>query len=147
MSHPARPGLEISARCACGAVTVAVNGPVLSMLICSCEDCQKATGTGHSSIAMVRQADFSIEGETRAFARPADSGATFTRYFCPQCGTHLYGRSSRWADGILLPIGLFGSDTEWFVPNQLIFARSLRGWDVVPPDLPQHETYRQREVT
>ena len=43
-----------------------------------------------------------------------------------------------------LPVGLFGADTEWFVPNQLIFARSHRDWDLVSPDLPWHETYRDQ---
>ena len=31
-----------------------------------------------------------ITGATKSFARPANSGATLTRHFCPDCGTPLY---------------------------------------------------------
>jgi hypothetical protein len=44
---------------------------------------------------------------------------------------------------LMLPVGLFGGDAaEWYLPNQLIFARSHRDWDLVPAELPQHQTYR-----
>ncbi len=42
----------------------------------------------------------------------------------------------------MLPVGLFGAETDWFAPNQLIFARSHRDWDAIAEELPQHETYR-----
>ena len=44
----------------------------------------------------------------------------------------------------MLPVGLFGADAAWFVPNQLIFARSHREWDPIAADLPRHDTYRER---
>jgi hypothetical protein len=125
-------------------VSIAVNGPIYSMFMCSCQDCQKATGTGHSAVAIVDPADVTIDGITKSFARSADSGATFTRTFCPECGTPLFGKSSRAPDAIMLPIGLFGADAPWLKPNQLIFSRSHRAWDTVAEDLPQHQTYRQR---
>lgn len=114
------------------------------MLLCSCEDCQKASGTGHSAIAIVDAADVELTGDTRTFERPAASGAVLARTFCPTCGTPLCGRSSRWPDGLMLPVGLFGADTDWFAPSQLIFARSHREWDTIAGDLPRHDTYRQR---
>ena len=43
---------------------------------------------------------------------------------CPDCGTPLYAQSSRAPDLLMLPVGLFGPGADWFVPNQLIFARS-----------------------
>ncbi|MEO5806842.1 GFA family protein [Devosia sp.] len=134
--------LDLTAGCACGAVTVTLKGQVQSMLLCSCRDCQRATGTGHSSVAMFKAADVSISGPAKSYARTADSGAIFTRHFCPQCGTPLYGSSSRAPDRLLVPAGLFGDAADWFAPNQLIFARSHHGWDVIDPDLPQHERYR-----
>jgi hypothetical protein len=123
-------------------VEVRFAGKVLSMFLCSCEDCQRATGTGHSAVALARPADVTVTGETRSFTRPANSGATLTRWFCPACGTPLYARSSRAAEVLMLPIGLFGRGAGWYVPNQLIFARSHREWDVVAAELPQHATYR-----
>jgi hypothetical protein len=139
-----RPHVDLSARCACGAVSLHFAGPVLSMFLCSCEDCQKASGTGHSAVALARPADVIIEGVTKSFARSANSGATLTRWFCPECGTPLYARSSRAPEILMLPVGLFGAATDWYVPNQLIFARSHRDWDVLAADLPQHQTYRDQ---
>ena len=139
-----RPIVDISSACACGAVTISVRGRIHAMFLCACEDCQKATGTGHSAVAIADPADVSVSGETRSFDRPAASGATFSRHFCPTCGTPLFGRSSRAAGAIMLPVGFFSGQTEWFAPNHVIFARSHRGWDVVADHLPRHQTYRER---
>lgn len=148
METSPRPRVDLKASCACGAVCVAVNGPIHAMFMCSCEDCQKATGTGHSATAMASPSDVVVTGETRSFARPAASGATLTRYFCPQCGTPLFGKSSRAPGAVMLPVGLFGAAAaEWFRPNQLIFSRSHREWDEIARSLPRHETYRYEKAT
>ena len=142
MTQREKPQIDLTARCACGKVSLTVTGRVRSMFMCSCEDCQRATGTGHATVALASSGDVTVTGPTHSFARPANSGATLTRWFCPECGTPLYAQSSRALELLMLPVGLFGADTEWFVPNQLIFARSHRDWDLVSDDLPWHETYR-----
>lgn len=143
MDRKPRPIVDVTASCACGAVSLRFAGKVLSMFMCSCEDCQKATGTGHSAILLARPDDVAISGPTRSFARPANSGAVLTRSFCPDCGTPLVAHSSRAPELLMLPVGLFGeAAADWYVPNQLIFARSHRDWDLVDPGLPQHLTYR-----
>jgi hypothetical protein len=144
MGDRVRPIVDLKTSCACGAVSVEVHGRVYSMFLCSCEDCQKATGAGHSAIAIVDPGEVTVSGDTRSFDRQAASGATFTRTFCPACGTPIHGKSSRRDDALMLPVGLFGKDTDWFVPNQLIFSRTHREWDTIAADLPRHETYRQR---
>src|SRR5687768_9552970 len=77
MGDRVRPIVDLKTTCACGAVSVEVHGRVYSMFLCSCEDCQKATGTGHSAIAIVDPGEVTVSGETRSFARQAASGATF----------------------------------------------------------------------
>ncbi len=116
------------------------------MLMCACEDCQRATGTGHSTAALIGAKDVTITGEVRSFAVTAASGAIFTRHFCPTCGTPLYGVSGRAPGLIMLSVGLFGAEAaNWFRPTQLIFARSHRDWDIVAADIPRHRTYRDEE--
>jgi hypothetical protein len=143
MSERIRPSVNLSATCACGAVKVSLKGTVYSMLMCSCLDCQKATGTGHATIAIVDPTSVTIAGNTKSFVRPADSGATFTRYFCPHCGTPLYGQSSRAQRSLMLPVGLFGIEAAWFAPTQLIFSRSHHDWDAIAEALPRYDTYRE----
>jgi hypothetical protein len=141
-----KPVVDLNAHCACGSVTLAVRGRIRSMFMCSCEDCQRATGTGHSTVALASPADVTITGPTRSFARPAHSGATLTRWFCPDCGTPLYAQSSRAPGLLMLPVGLFGPGAGWFMPNQLIFARSHHDWDALPDGLPMHATYRNEDA-
>lgn len=142
MEPAAKPIVDLSAQCACGAVQVRFAGRVRAQLMCACEDCQRAGGAGHSAVMMASPGEVAIDGPLKSFSRPANSGATFTRWFCPECGTPIYGQSSRAPEAMLLPVGLFGKDATWFAPTQLIFARSHREWDVVAADLPRHSTYR-----
>jgi hypothetical protein len=143
MTKPDRPILNLKAACACGKVELVVAGTVRAMLLCSCLDCQKATGAGHAAVVTVDAADVTVRGETTVFTRPADSGAVFTRKFCPVCGTTVCAKSSRAPSWLMVPAGLFAGSNEWFQPNQLIFARSHQEWDVLAAALPRHEKYRE----
>jgi hypothetical protein len=145
MDRKPRPIVDLTASCACGAVSVHFAGTVRSMFMCACEDCQKASGTGHSTVAMASRADVTVTGHAKSFERPSNSGATFTRHFCPNCGTPLYGYSSRAPEALLLPVGLFGPNTSWFEPNQVIFGRSHRDWDAIAESIPHYRTYRDEE--
>ncbi len=142
MPLASRPVVDMTASCACGAVSMTVKGTILSMIMCACDDCQRATGTGHATIAIVNRDDLTVTGEVKPFSVTADSGATLTRHFCPNCGTPLYGVSSRREDRINLPVGFFRGQNDWFQPNQLIFDRTSRDWDLFPEHLPRHATYR-----
>jgi hypothetical protein len=145
MALPDKPLVEADLHCACGTVAVSVRGRALAMLMCSCEDCQRATGTGHSAFALFRRDKVTVAGEMRSFVRPSNSGATFTRWFCPNCGTPICGSSSRAEQVTILPVGLFGRAADWYRPSQLIFARSHHEWDVVDAALPLWQTYRDEE--
>ena len=141
MSSKARPAVDLAAHCACGAAEIRVKGPILSMFLCTCRDCQTVTGSGHATVAMANSADVTTLGSLKSFARTADSGAIFTRYFCPDCATTLYATTSRRTDAILLPAGIFGPG-DWFEPTQVIFGRSHAHWDALPEAIPVYDTYR-----
>jgi len=129
------------ASCACGAISVALRAKPITMMLCSCKDCQKASGTGHAALALFRAEAVSLAGETRSFEVTANSGATTSRHFCPRCGTPVFGRSSRFPELMLVPAGLF-EDGSWFRPSSLIFARSRLHWDMIDPELVQYQTYK-----
>ena len=142
MSSTKRPTIDVTAQCACGSVTLSVRGAVASMLMCACLDCQRASGSGHATVALVPADTLSLAGETKSFDRPSDSGATFTRHFCPGCGTPLYGHSSRAPEIRMIPVGFFAGQNGWYEPSQLIFERSRQAWDLIADHLPRHDTYR-----
>lgn len=141
MTTPGRPLLDTEAACACGGARLAVKGPALSMFLCACTDCQKETGTGHSAAILVKAADATVKGTLKPFSRPAASGATTTRHFCPDCGVTLFAQSSRAPATILIPAGLLAF--EGFAPNQVIFARSHADWDTLPDAIPRYDTYKE----
>ena len=136
-----RLALNEKAICACGAVTLTVSGPVLSMLVCSCRDCRKASGTGHSTVVLMPSEAVAVDGYVKGHTRIAASGSEITRHFCPECGTPLFARTVRAPKLILLPAGLF-HDASWFAPTQAIFSRNHLAWDALDKALPRYETYR-----
>jgi hypothetical protein len=141
MNH-AHPALDLTATCDCGAVSLAAQGRVVSMFQCACMHCQKASGSGHSSIVLFNADAIRVTGATKSHSRPADSGATFMRHFCPECGTTVFAQSSRAPALRIVPAGLFAGQNDWFVPNQLIFARGEAGWDLIDTHLPRYDSYR-----
>jgi hypothetical protein len=86
--------VRITGRCLCGAVSYSINGQPLGMGQCHCKDCQRASGTGHMSLARFLKDDIVIKGQTTSYASRADSGNTNTRHFCPTCGSRIYGENS-----------------------------------------------------
>lgn len=138
--------LDLDGRCDCGAIALHVKGRVVSMFLCACENCQRVSGSGHSSVALFRAEALRVVGATKTHSRPAVSGATFTRHFCPECGTTAFAQSSRAPALRIVPVGVFAGDSGWFKPNQLIFSRSHQIWDLVADHLPWHETYRQDDT-
>ncbi|VDS06506.1 glutathione-dependent formaldehyde-activating enzyme [Devosia equisanguinis] len=140
------PHLDLTASCDCGAITLSVSGQAISMFQCACLNCQKATGGGHASVVLAPVGSVKTVGATKSFVRAADSGALFTRHFCPECGTTVMAQSSRAPAFRILPVGLFAGQNAWFQPNQLIFARSHAPWDLVDAAMPQHSAYRPEKT-
>jgi hypothetical protein len=136
------PELDLTASCDCGAVTLSVHGRPISMFQCSCRNCQTLSGSGHSSVVLFPAESVRITGATKTFVRPAESGASFTRHFCPECATTVFAQSSRAPAFRIIPAGIFAGQNDWFEPNQLIFARSHPAWDLVADNLPRHQAYR-----
>lgn len=127
-----------SGHCLCGAVQFTViSAPILSGQ-CHCEHCQRASGTGHMSLAFFPEVSVTITGETRHFASVTDTGGTNTRYFCPTCGSRLFGQTTM-RPGILgVAVGAFDQH-DWFKPDRIVYHRNKPVWDFMDPSLPSFE--------
>ena len=136
------PELDLTATCDCGTIAIAVTGQPISMFQCACISCQKASGSGHSSVVLFPVSSVRVTGATKSYVRPADSGAAFTRHFCPECGATVYAESSRAPAFRIVPAGMFAGQNAWYAPNQLIFARSQAEWDMIEAHLPRYDAYR-----
>ena len=70
--------------CSCGAVRFELRGEPLTVGICHCTDCRKATGSAFFAYADWPPSGFSVTGEAREY---------HGRSFCPTCGSRLFHRS------------------------------------------------------
>lgn len=144
MSDENNSNWPVETCCACGAVALHLTAKPLSMFLCSCHDCQKASGTGHTPLALLSKEHVTINGKTRGFSVTAASGGKVTRYFCSTCGTPLYGETERQPSLRLVPAGIF-EQSQWFTPSSMIFHRSHNHWDEIPSDLPTFTTYKDNQ--
>ncbi|KAI9368040.1 Mss4-like protein [Aspergillus egyptiacus] len=78
--------------CFCGKIRIKYNGQPLTSALCHCLDCRKLTGSPYTYNYVVRSADLEIaSGSPKAVAKTSDSGNQIRNYFCPDCGTPLFG--------------------------------------------------------
>jgi hypothetical protein len=125
-------------RCLCGAVHVTIKSAPLISGQCHCKDCQRASGTGHMSLAFFKRDDIEISGPTESFAVTADSGNINTRYFCPKCGGRIGGENSARPGIMGIAVGSL-DDNSWYHPNRVVYIKDQPAWDVTTIDVPRFD--------
>ncbi|HEX4532819.1 MAG TPA: GFA family protein [Rhizomicrobium sp.] len=81
-----------TARCCCGACSIAVEGEPTLNAICSCSGCKRRTGTAFGwSSYFPDDKVIAKAGEMRVYAKEGAAG--YNRFFCANCGTTLYWKS------------------------------------------------------
>jgi len=124
--------------CACGVITYEITGKPKTMVQCHCLDCQKATGTGHISLAFFSEDDVSISGIAKGHTTVTDSGNQSTRHFCPDCGSLLYGLNSGRPGLITIAVGSV-DDHSWFSSKAVVYSKHRPDWDITSTDIPNFE--------
>ncbi len=130
---------EITGQCLCGSVTYRTEAEPLRMAQCHCKGCQRASGTGHMSLAFFKEADVTISGDVSSHTTVADSGNENIRAFCPTCGARMFGRNSSRA-GILAITAGTADDNSWFTPQAIVYNQDKPIWDQMDGDLPTFDT-------
>lgn len=132
------PGNTFRGSCVCGAVHYGVSGPPVRVAQCCCTDCQKLTGTGHATIAFFRDTDFKSSGPATAYEKTADSGNLTTRYFCPTCGSRLFGRNSGRPGTVSVYVGSLDDEgTDRLKPDAIVYVERRHAWDLLDETIPQ----------
>jgi hypothetical protein len=124
--------------CLCGAVGYEATGDSVFQGFCQCLDCRKATGSGHLAAIGMPEAAVTVTGEMKSFAKPADSGGIVSRYFCPECGSLMFDKSTGMPGLVVLNVAVL-DDPEVFKPESIVFTKSALSWDHLDPDLPRFE--------
>lgn len=121
--------------CACGDIRFDIPGAPVFQNHCQCLDCQKRSGTGHSSYISFRdKAAARITGAPAHWQITADSGHLKTHAFCPRCGTPLYLTFAGMPDLIAVHVGAL-DDPSTFTPQVVTFSSSGRSWDSIDAGL------------
>ncbi len=126
----------LSGGCQCGRVRYECSAEPVFSGNCHCRDCQKSTGGAYAPALAVPVSAVKITGEVKYYASPADSGNTFSRGFCPNCGGRVFGKTSAMPQLILITAGSL-DDPSQFKPAMDIFTASAQSWDHMNPALPK----------
>jgi len=126
-------------RCLCGAVSYEADGEPLVVAHCHCLDCQRQSGSGHTTGAMFASDNVRIDGVVAEFFIDSGSESVVTRSFCGTCGSSLFGRNTKMPGFVTIAVGTL-DDPGAVNPQVAVFARSRRPWDCMDPTLPTFET-------
>lgn len=124
--------------CQCGAVRYELRGPPLALYVCHCRECRKQSASAFGISVIVRAADLRVlRGETRAWTRPADSGASVECHFCPACGSRLWHIGSDDRDRVSVKGGSL-DDPPDLAAAVHIWTKSKAPGVVIPPGAECH---------
>jgi len=118
------------ATCACGSLRAICEGEPAKVSLCHCLECQKRTGSTYGIAAFFDRGQVRVEGESRTYARPSDSGFPVALHFCPQCGSTVFWEPQRKPDAIAIGVGSF-ADPNFPAPQQSVYDQHRHPW--VPP--------------
>ncbi len=126
--------------CQCGALRYEVTGAARQIVACHCTDCQRQSGSAFGMTMVVAEEDFRItQGEENTIAFGTDSGRQKVVWFCPQCGTRIYGRSE-WRPGVIGVKPGTLDDTGALQPQIHLWTSRKQPWITIPEGVEAYET-------
>lgn len=123
---------QLTGSCLCGDVRIAATGEPLRTGLCHCLDCRKHGGSLFHAFAIFPADAVTIEGETRSYGG---------RYFCPNCGSSIFGRTG---DEVEISLGALDAPDQLTPTYELWTVRRER-W--LPPFPLAHRYERDRTFT
>lgn len=113
--------------CLCGGVRYTLSGELPPAYACHCGECKKQTSSAFSMSMVVSFARLAVRGEPKCYAHRAYSGALKQCFFCPDCGTRLWNRSSASPDQVTLKVGTLDDGAAIAPQGHLWISRQQAG--------------------
>ena len=132
----------ITGGCACGAIRYQSDGAPQFSVFCHCRDCQKASGSDGVPVMGVAREGFKVTGEPARYVTRGGSQKDAIRYFCPACGSLLFGSPQVIPDTITIYVGSLDDPTA-FAPQLSMFVRDRPAWGRIAAGLPEFATVPQ----
>jgi hypothetical protein len=133
--------LPLTGGCNCGAVSYEVTEPLVKAGYCHCTRCQRRSGAAASPSAHPAPGSFRITKgeEVLKHWKPEGGGE---KWFCGECGSHIYGNNPAHPDSVGIRMGSFDSDPG-IRPSVRAFVADAAVWEDIPDDgLPRHPASR-----
>lgn len=129
MTDDPQPNLrEVHGGCLCGAVRVVAVGEPTRVGLCHCLDCRKHSGSLFFAAAIFPERAVRVSGETKAYRHRGSSPdaplASGERYFCPTCGSSVFGR---WGGEVDLHLGALDAPDQ-FTPTYELWTVRREAW-------------------
>tara|TARA_R110002020_G_scaffold106504_6_gene247908 strand:- start:6223 stop:6615 length:393 start_codon:yes stop_codon:yes gene_type:complete len=109
---------KVTGGCVCGKLRITATGAPWRVGLCHCLECRKHHGALFHASAVFPQASVSVEGEARSHAG---------RFFCPDCGSPVFGRSG---DEVEVNLGAL-DEPDRFTPTYELWTVRREAW--LPP--------------
>ena len=117
--------------CACRAVRYTIAAEPLAMFDCQCRQCQRESGTGHSSYLAFPAEAVDRSGDAGQWRVRGDGGTLKEAAFCRRCGCPVYMTFPDMPDTFLVRAGSL-DNPELFTPQFVTWAEAGHAWDVYP---------------
>ena len=124
--------------CACGAIRYEISTEPVFQNHCQCRDCQRKSGTGHSSYLTFARGGVKHSGHATLWELAGDSGNVKTRAFCPACGSPVYMTFAAMPDIFTVHAASL-DDPGLFRPQLVTYAMRAHAWDFLDPALPKFD--------
>jgi len=133
----------IEGGCLCGAVRYRSDAEPVMQVVCHCETCRKNSGSAFSMNVAVPQDTLRIEsGSPRRYEdHSGASGKPFYRFFCGDCGSHIYSHGPAYGEIAFIKAGTL-DDPTWVAPNLHIWCAEKLPWVDIPEGVTQAELTR-----
>ncbi|HEX3949675.1 MAG TPA: GFA family protein [Steroidobacteraceae bacterium] len=124
----------LSGSCSCGAVKFRLIAAPMFVHCCHCTDCQRQTGSAFVLNALIEADRVELlQGATRGYPQPTDSGRPHIIQRCADCGTALWSNYGGREQVRFVRIGTL-DEARTLPPDVHIYTRSKQPWVTLPGD-------------
>jgi len=122
-----------TATCACGQLSIKIEGEPRGVGVCHCFACQRRTGSVFAALASF-SAPFEVIGLATEYVRVGDQGARFKFRFCPICGTTVFHTEEGRDAFVSVAVGAF-ADPGFPAPRVSVYESRRHSWVRLPADV------------
>ena len=123
--------------CLCNSIKYSFTSDINDYGYCHCSNCQKASGTAHSTNAGIDKSSFKLEDENQ-YLKEYESSPGTKRFFCSNCGSPIYTLKDKTPDLVRIRLGTL--DTSFNKKAKVhTFVGEKALWHDITDNLPQFE--------